>query len=233
MTQAADLGATPNQSRTDYRAAINNCFQAVATNHSGGSAPATTYPYMLWFDTSGNVIKLRNSTNTAWSTVGTLSPFSWSSISATSGSLATGTLSGSSVTVTGIPAGTTAVDVTLVAITQNATGNLALQLGTSGGLATSGYASSGEEIGAVTATTGTSLILCLQMPSSSVIIGTARLFLSTSNRWSMQAIVGSTAASANNNISMGTVVLSGELDRIAITSTAAMNGGIMQLRWYK
>lgn len=233
MTQAADLGATPNQSRTDYRGAINNCFQAVATQHSGGSAPAVTYPNMIWFDTSANAIKLRNPANTSWTTVGTVDPFAWTAIGATSGAMATGTLSGSSVTLTGIPSGVVALDISLVAVTQNATGNLGLRLGKSSGLVTSGYASSGEEIGAVTATTGADFILALQMPSSAVIVGTARLFLTATDRWSMQAIVGSTAASTNNNISMGTMTLGGTLDRLAITSTASMTGGVLQLRWYK
>lgn len=232
MTQTSDLGAIPNQSRTDYRGAVNTNIQALATHHSGGSAPPVTYPYMIWFDTSGNAIKLRNSTNTAWSTVGTLSPFSWAAVSATSGYLGTGTLSGSSVTLTGIPSGAVAVDITLVAVTHNATGNLGLQLGTSGGLVTTGYAATGEELGSTTATTSTSMILTLQLPSSAVTLGTARLFHSAGNRWSMQSICGSTSAAVNNTIAFGSVVLGGTLDRVAITCTASMTGGVMQLRWY-
>jgi hypothetical protein len=54
------------------RSDINNGLAAIVSNNSGASAPATTYAYMLWADTSTNLLKLRNGANSAWITVGDL-----------------------------------------------------------------------------------------------------------------------------------------------------------------
>jgi hypothetical protein len=48
------------------RADINNAFEAVATNNSGGTAPAAIYANMWWFDTATNILKQRDEANTAW-----------------------------------------------------------------------------------------------------------------------------------------------------------------------
>jgi hypothetical protein len=47
-------------------------LQALATMQSGATAPATTYPYMLWADTTAGVLKQRNAANSAWIDVGTI-----------------------------------------------------------------------------------------------------------------------------------------------------------------
>lgn len=65
ITQAdADAGV-------DYRAAVNTALQALASCSSGATAPATTYAYQLWIDTSklGTSFAaafIRNSSNNAW-----------------------------------------------------------------------------------------------------------------------------------------------------------------------
>ena len=48
--------------RTD----LNNALAAIVSNNSSSSAPATTYAYQWWADTSNNVLKIRNSANNAW-----------------------------------------------------------------------------------------------------------------------------------------------------------------------
>ncbi len=58
-----------NQSGSAFRADLNNALAASVSINSGSSAPSTTYAYMLWADTSNNVIKLRNSANSAWLTL--------------------------------------------------------------------------------------------------------------------------------------------------------------------
>lgn len=57
-----------DQTGYEYVQAVNSGLQAVATDFSGNTAPTTTYPFMKWRDTSvsPSVIKVRNSTNTAW-----------------------------------------------------------------------------------------------------------------------------------------------------------------------
>lgn len=61
-----------NQTFPAFRADLNAALQAQAQQQSGSSAPATTYPYMLWADTTNSLMKIRNAANNAWVTVGRL-----------------------------------------------------------------------------------------------------------------------------------------------------------------
>lgn len=49
---------------------MNNSNNTLATLNSGSAAPATTYAYMLWADTTNNQLKMRNAANTGWNVVG-------------------------------------------------------------------------------------------------------------------------------------------------------------------
>jgi hypothetical protein len=51
---------------------IPNALEALRTTFSGGSAPSSPVAYMLWADTSTGLLKIRNSANTDWITIGTL-----------------------------------------------------------------------------------------------------------------------------------------------------------------
>jgi microcystin-dependent protein len=55
-----------NQDGASFRVDINNALQAGATLNSGATAPATTYAFMWWADTTLGFLKQRNSSNTAW-----------------------------------------------------------------------------------------------------------------------------------------------------------------------
>lgn len=59
-----------NQTAPAFRSDLNNALAAIATNNSGSSAPGTTYAGLWWFDTSANLLKIRNAANNAWVTVG-------------------------------------------------------------------------------------------------------------------------------------------------------------------
>jgi len=48
------------------RSDLNGQLAAIVTNNSGATAPATTYAYQWWADTTTNTLKLRNSANSAW-----------------------------------------------------------------------------------------------------------------------------------------------------------------------
>jgi len=48
------------------RSDINGQLAAIVSNNSGATAPATTYAYQWWADTTTNTLKLRNSANSAW-----------------------------------------------------------------------------------------------------------------------------------------------------------------------
>lgn len=58
-----------NQAGAQFRADLNNALAAVATTNSGATAPATTYAYQLWADTTTGLLKQRNAANTDWVTL--------------------------------------------------------------------------------------------------------------------------------------------------------------------
>ena len=55
-----------NASGSSVRSDLNNALAAIVSNNSSSSEPSTKYPYMLWVDSTNNLIKLRNSSNNAW-----------------------------------------------------------------------------------------------------------------------------------------------------------------------
>ena len=58
-----------NASGSAVRSDINNVLAAIVSNNSSSSEPSTKYAYMLWVDTTNNLIKLRNSANNSWITL--------------------------------------------------------------------------------------------------------------------------------------------------------------------
>jgi len=55
-----------NQTSLSARTDINNGLQALASNNSGASAPSTTYANMFWYDTTNNLLKMRDETDSTW-----------------------------------------------------------------------------------------------------------------------------------------------------------------------
>lgn len=83
------------------RSDINGALAAIVSNNSDTVAPATTYAYEWWADTTTGLLKIRNAANSAWITVGTLASTNLGLL-ALSGGTMTGALltnSGSAVTV--------------------------------------------------------------------------------------------------------------------------------------
>ena len=62
-------GVVSNASGAAVRADINDQLAAAFTNHSGATAPATTYAYQYFVDTSANEIKIRNAANNGYVTL--------------------------------------------------------------------------------------------------------------------------------------------------------------------
>ena len=48
------------------RSDLNNALAAIVSQNSGSTAPATTYAYQWWADTTASVLKLRNAANDGW-----------------------------------------------------------------------------------------------------------------------------------------------------------------------
>jgi len=61
-----------NQSAPNARSDINNVLQAILTHNSGATAPATMVANMIWYDTSTDLLKIRNEANSGWITLGTV-----------------------------------------------------------------------------------------------------------------------------------------------------------------
>lgn len=51
------------------RADINAVLQAIATLNAGATAPATTFPNMLWYDTANGILWKRTNADDAWEQV--------------------------------------------------------------------------------------------------------------------------------------------------------------------
>lgn len=61
-----------NASGATVRGDINDALEALASLSGGASAPSTTYPGQLWADTTTSLLKMRNTVNSAWVTIGVL-----------------------------------------------------------------------------------------------------------------------------------------------------------------
>lgn len=58
-----------NQGFPATRADINNALTALASNSSGTTAPSTTYANQFWYDTTNNLLMMRNEADSAWITL--------------------------------------------------------------------------------------------------------------------------------------------------------------------
>ena len=59
-----------DQPGASFLSELNSQIQALATLSSGPTAPTTTYAYQFWYDTTNNLLKIRNGGNTQWITIG-------------------------------------------------------------------------------------------------------------------------------------------------------------------
>ena len=85
------------------RSDLNGALAAIVSQNSNASAPATTYAYMSWADTSAGVMKMRNGANSAWISLYELDgTFLASDISLAAGSAAAPSLFFTGDTNTGI-----------------------------------------------------------------------------------------------------------------------------------
>lgn len=60
-----------NQGFPAFRADLNDALQAIVSNNSNATAPTTTYPYQMWYETDTNNWYMRNADNDAWITLAT------------------------------------------------------------------------------------------------------------------------------------------------------------------
>lgn len=58
-----------NQGFAAFRSDLNNALGALVSNSSGTTEPTTTYAYQWWYDSTTDILKMRNSANDAWISV--------------------------------------------------------------------------------------------------------------------------------------------------------------------
>lgn len=61
-----------NQSAPNFRADLNQALQAIVSNNSSTSEPPVTYANMIWYDTTNDLLRMRNEADDAFITLGTL-----------------------------------------------------------------------------------------------------------------------------------------------------------------
>jgi len=71
MSNTADYNLA-NQVGSSFRTELNLALGDIQSLNSGSSDPTTTVAYKIWADTSTNLLKIRNSSNNGWLTLGDL-----------------------------------------------------------------------------------------------------------------------------------------------------------------
>ena len=66
-----------NANGATFRADVNSALQALASNNGGSSAPSTAYANQWWFDTSSDILKIRDEANANWVNVASLVGTTW------------------------------------------------------------------------------------------------------------------------------------------------------------
>lgn len=101
-----------NANGATFRADINNVLDAIHSVNSGSSEPSTTVAYMLWADTTNNLLKVRNGANNGWISLGSINTTNLGLATIASPTF-TGTVTAPELDLTGntslkLPVGTTA-----------------------------------------------------------------------------------------------------------------------------
>jgi len=89
------------------RSDLNDALAAIVSNNSSSTAPATTYAYQFWCDTTTGLWKQRNAANSAWVTIGTLGSTNLG-LASLAGATFTGDVVLGTTTALELPDGTTA-----------------------------------------------------------------------------------------------------------------------------
>jgi hypothetical protein len=134
----------------------------------------------------------------------------------------TTTTSGTSVPYSGISSGTKRITVMLAGVSVNATARLILQIGPSGGLATTGYLGSGVLVLSAAALHNTGFDLVgADVGATSVIHGHIILTLldATAHIWTASWSIGFSNSAAVSS-GGGSIDLSGEVTQLALTTVA-------------
>jgi hypothetical protein len=219
-----------NGTGSAVRSDINGALAAIVSQNSNASAPATTYAYMSWADTSAGVMKMRNGANSAWISLYELDgTFLASDISLAAGSAAAPSLFFTGDTNTGLfsPGADT------VALATAGSNRLHI---TSGGLVGLGTSSptGALEVGAVTgAVTSGDLLVTTGSTTASVTVGRTSGTSSDNTAFNVRNRIGTSifyVDTGNQRVGIGTTgpaqkleVVDGSISVGSSTNTSATN----------
>jgi hypothetical protein len=129
--------------------------------------------------------------------------------------------SGTTMTISGIPAGVTRVDVLMQVLSTNGTGEWMMRIGDSGGIETSGYTSKACNAAGSMESDSTAYKLTYEVAAGDTRDGILQLRLSdaTNNTW-ISSGVHSDNGSTSINTSAGAKSLSGALTQIQLLNSA-------------
>jgi hypothetical protein len=130
--------------------------------------------------------------------------------------------SGTSIDFTGIPSWVKRVTVMFAGVSTNGTSNILLQLGTSGGVQTTGYAGASGYVGGLPVSTNPTNGFSIYNDTATDVFHGAVTFSQlngASNIWVGQGFM-SFSTRAFNLLTSGSVTLSGTLDRVRITTAS-------------
>ena len=129
--------------------------------------------------------------------------------------------SGAYIDFTGIPSWVKRITVMFNGVSTNGTSDLLVQLGTSGGITSSGYRSSASQ-GTSSASSTAGFILTASLASADTSDGIVTISLLGSNAWSASSALAN-GASNTVRIGAGGVTLGGTLTQLRITTAGGVN----------
>ena len=146
--------------------------------------------------------------------------------------------SGTSIDFTGIPSWVKKITVMFNGVSTNGASKPRIQLGTSGGVTTTGYAGSNSAIASASASSANStggFDFNTQQTGNAILngISTIAVLNSSTNVWSFLGVFSDSAATYTS-ITGGAVTLSGTLDRVRITTvngTDTFDAGSINILW--
>jgi hypothetical protein len=141
--------------------------------------------------------------------------------------------SGTSVDFTGIPSWAKRITVMLAGVSVNGTSVIQIQLGTSGGIETTGYLTSIWAANTNNANSTTGFATTTAGLAAAILSGNLVFTLVGSNNWTGGGVIGRTDA-ADSRFCSGNKVLAGTLDRVRITTvngTDTFDAGTINIMW--
>jgi hypothetical protein len=178
-----------------------------ATTIGGNTFPTTT-------GTNGQFLQTNGSGTISWATVA-------SPAVALTAATSVASTSGTSIDFTSIPSGVKRVTVMFNGVSTSGTSAILIQLGTSSGVTTSGYTSTGQGFspaGGLGATTSTAGVLTMDAAlAAGNLDGNWQICNQTSNTWVVNG-VGNRGAGGYSCFGAGRVALSATLDRVRVTT---------------